>query len=49
MAADNVGLAVLSVGGVAGLYGVDPLVGAASLIGPLGDDAVVDLAIPLSQ
>jgi hypothetical protein len=48
-AADNVGLAVLSVSGVAGLYGVEPLTGAARLIGALGDGGVVDLAIPLSQ
>lgn len=47
-AVDNVGLAVLSVGGVAGLYAIEPLTGAARSIGALGD-AVVDLAIPLSQ
>jgi hypothetical protein len=48
MAADNVGLATLSVGGTSGLYRIELLTGAATPLGPLGD-AVVDLAIPLSQ
>jgi hypothetical protein len=48
-AADNLGLAVLAVNGVAGLYGVDPLTGVVSSIGALGDGTVVDLAIPLNQ
>jgi hypothetical protein len=47
-AEDNVGLAVLSVSGVPGLYRIELLTGEASLLGPLGD-TVVDLAIPLSQ
>jgi hypothetical protein len=48
-AADNLGLAVLTVGGVAGLYGLDPLTSVPNLIGALGDATVVDLAIPLNQ
>jgi hypothetical protein len=48
MANDNVGLAVLSVGGVAGLYGIELLTGEARSLGALGAP-VVDLAIPLSQ
>jgi hypothetical protein len=48
MAVDNVGLAVLSVGGTSGLYGINLLTGEASSIGALGAP-VVDLAIPLSQ
>jgi hypothetical protein len=48
MAWDNLGLASLSVGGVAGLYGIEMLTGEAIPLGPLGD-TVFDIAIPLSQ
>jgi hypothetical protein len=48
MAADNLGLAVLSVGGAPALYGIELLTGEASRIGALGAP-VVDLAIPLNQ
>lgn len=48
MAVDNVGLAVLSVGGSTGLYGIELLTGEANRIGSFGAP-VVDLAIPLSQ
>jgi hypothetical protein len=48
MAADNIGLAALSVGGANGLYGIELLTGKASALGALGD-SVVDLAVPLNQ
>jgi hypothetical protein len=46
---DNVGVACLTVDGVARAYGVDVLTGKATLLGTLGDPMVVDVAIPLTQ